>query len=369
MIGVEEEYFLVNPHTRMPEPAGARVARLAGATLGDLVCSEFTQYQVEVRTPPCADAISLRNQLLRLRGAAADAAATEGLRICAAGTPVLAANAPAPIGDHPRYRAGVAQYRGMLEDFAICALHVHVHLPDAEVAVLVGNHLRPWLPLLVAMSANSPFHHGRDTGYADWRAVIRSRFPCLGPPPYAESLRHQSELAAAMAESEAMLDTDTPYWDIRTNSKYSTVEIRSMDVNADLDDTVALTILVRALVTTSAARVLAGDPGPRPGSELLRAAYWRAARDGWSGSGVDAMSAQVLPTPIQAGRFFEHVRPALHDSEDTEIVSAFLERLTVRRGGGAERQRACAARHGALTAVVDELARQTATAPRASISS
>ena len=365
MIGVEEEYFLVDSQTRMPEPAGARVARLASETLGDLVSGEFTQYQIEVKTPPCADATQLREQLLRLRSAAAAAAAAEGLQIYASGTPVVDGCAPGAVGDHPRYRAGVQQYRGMLEDFAICALHVHVHLPDAEVGALVGNHLRPWLPLLVALSANSPFHQGRDTGYADWRAVIRSRFPCLGPPPYAESLRHQSELATAMAESEAMLDADTAYWDIRANSKLSTLEVRSMDVNADLDDTVALTVLVRALVTTSAARVLAGDPGPRPCSELLRAAYWRAARDGWSGSGVDAVSAQILPSPIQAGRLFEHVKPTLHEYGDTEIVSAFLERLTA-RGGGAERQRASAARHGALTAVVDELAAQTATALRES---
>jgi glutamate---cysteine ligase / carboxylate-amine ligase len=367
-MGVEEEYFLVDPQTRTPEPAGARVARLASETLGDLVCGEFTQEQIEVKTPPCADAAQLREQLLRLRNVAAAAAATEGLRICASGTPVVAARAAAPIGGHPRYRAGVAQYRGMLEDFSICALHVHVYLPDAEVAVLVGNHLRPWLPLLVALSANSPFHQGRDTGYADWRAVIRSRFPCLGPPPYTESLRHQSELAAAMAESEAMLDTDTPYWDIRANLKLSTLEIRSMDVNADLDDTVALTILVRALVTTSAARVLAGDPGPRPCSELLRAAYWRAARDGWSGCGVDAVSGKVLPALIQVDHLFEHVKAALHDYGDTEVVRAFLERL-IARGGGAERQRATATRHAALTAVVDELVTQTAAAPRESISS
>jgi carboxylate-amine ligase len=363
MIGVEEEYFVADPQTRMPVPAGARVAQLASETLGDLVCGEFTQYQIEVKTPPCADTIQLREQLLALRAAVAAAAAAQGLRIYASGTPVLAACAPAPVGDHPRYRAGVQQYRGMLEDFAICALHVHVHLPDAEIAPLVGNHLRPWLPLLVALSANSPFHRGRDTGYADWRAVIRSRFPCLGPPPYAESLCHQRELAAAMTESEAMLDADTPYWDIRLNSKFSTLEIRSMDVNSDLDDAVALAVLVRALVTTSAARVLAGDPGPRHCSELLRAAYWRAARDGWSGSGVDAMSAQIVPIPVQMGRLFEHVKPALHEYGDTEIVRALRERLT-RRGNGADRQRASAARHGALTAVVDQLAAQTANAPR-----
>jgi carboxylate-amine ligase len=249
----------------------------------------------------------------------------------------------------------------MLEDFAICALHVHVHLPDAEIAVLVGNHLRPWLPLLVALSANSPFHQGRDTGYADWRAVIRSRFPCLGPPPYTESLCHQRELAAAMTESGAMLNVETPYWDIRTNSKFSTLEIRSMDVNSDLDDAVALAVLVRALVTTSVARVLAGDPGPRPCSELLRAAYWRAARDGWSGGGVDAVSARILPTPIQAGRLLEHVEPALDDYGDTEMVKAFLGRLTM-HGCGADRQRATAARHGTLAAVVDQLAVETADA-------
>ena len=114
-----------------------------------------------------------------------------------------------------------------------------------------------------------------------------------------------------------------------------------MDVNADLDDTVALAVLVRALVTTSAARVLAGDPGPRACSELLRAAYWRAARDGWSGSGVDAVSGHILPAPVQAARLLEYVRPALHDYGDTEVVRAFLERL-IARGGGAERQRASA---------------------------
>ena len=128
LMGVEEEYFLVDLQTRTPQPAGARVVRVARETLGDLVCGEFTQYQVEVKTPPCADAMRLREQLLRLRVGAAAAAAAEGLRIYASGTPVVAGCAPGAVGDHPRYRAGVQQYRGMLEDFAICAVHVHVHL-------------------------------------------------------------------------------------------------------------------------------------------------------------------------------------------------------------------------------------------------
>jgi carboxylate-amine ligase len=236
-IGVEEEFLLLDPETRAPAPAAERVIVRAATTLGDLVSGEFARAQLEVKTQPCSDATRLRDELVRLRATAAAASRDEGVRICAAGTPVIAAPAPLVVGDHPRYRAGLSQYRAMLDDFLVCAVHVHIHVPDRETAVLAGNHLRPWLPLLVALSANSPFHQGEDTGYADWRAVIRSRFPCLGPPPYAESLEHHKELAAAMAKTEAMLQPDLPLWDVRPNPSLPTLEVRSMDVNADVDDT------------------------------------------------------------------------------------------------------------------------------------
>ena len=358
-IGVEEEYFLVDPDNRAPRSAADRVVARARATMGESVSCEFTQFQIEVRTRPCSTASALRADLVGLRAGVGAAAAAEGLRVCATGTPVLQAGEPWALGDHPRYRAGVQQYRGMLDDFAVCALHAHVHLPDRERAVLIGNHLRPWLPLLVALAANSPFDRGRDTGYADWRTVIRSRFPCLGPPPYFESLRDHDDLSARMAETEAMLDARIPFWDIRPNPRLPTLEIRSMSVGADVDDAVALAVLIRALVMTASAKVVAGHPGPRPPSELLRAAYWRAARDGWSGCGVDALSGQVLPTPVQAARLVDQIRPALEDYGDLEVMTAYLRRLEA-RGTGAERQRASVARRGTLAAVVDDLITDTA---------
>lgn len=353
-IGVEEEYFLVDPDSRRPQPAGSRVVARAATELGGSVSGEFTQYQIEVKTPPCGTAAQLRTELLRLRTSVVTAACAEGLRLCASGTPVLGASGCPAVGDQPRYRAGVAQYRGMLDDFAVCSLHIHVHLPDRELAVRVSNHLRPWLPLLVALSANSPFHQGNDTGYASWRAIIRTRFPCLGPPPYAESLRHHEELAAAMAESGAMLDSATPFWDIRPNPHVPTLEIRSMDVTTDIDDAIALAVLLRALVSTTAAMAITGDQGPRPSSELLRAAYWRAARDGWSGCGVDALTGQTLPARVQAAGLLEYVRPQLDDHGDMQTVVDFLRRLDS-RGGGAELQRHSAGLHGSLTGVVDDL--------------
>lgn len=357
-MGVEEEHFLVHPDTRALVSAGAKVVARASPELGDLVSGEFTRYQVEVKTPPCATTAQLRDELTRVRKGACEAAQQEGLRLCASGTPVIRGSGPVDIGDHPRYRVGTDRYRTMMEDFAISALHVHVYLPDRELAVLVGNHLRPWLPLLVAMSANSPFHGGRDTEYESWRSVIRSPFPCLGPPPYAESLDHYQHLAETMHEYGAMPVAELPFWDIRTHPRLPTLEVRSMDVPAHVEDSAALAALVRALVVTTARLARSGDPGPRPCSELLRAAYWRAARDGWSGSGVDALTGQMLPAPVQAGRLVAYIRPALEEHGDTDTVMAFLRRLET-LGSGAHRQRASAQR-GGLTAVVDDLIGVTA---------
>jgi glutamate---cysteine ligase / carboxylate-amine ligase len=358
-IGVEEEYFLVDPVTRALTSAADRVLARARTDMGDAVSNEFTQCQIEVRTRPCETATALHADLVALRAGAIAAAAAEGVRVCASGTPIVAVAEPTTVGDHPRYRAGVGQYRAMLDDFAVCAQHTHVHLPDRELAVLVGNHLRPWLPLLVALSANSPFHQNRDTGYADWRAVIRSRFPCLGPPPYAASWREHQELAVRLAESEAMLDPETPFWDIRPNPRLPTLEARCMTVCGNVDDAVAVAVIVRALIVTALGKVTAGQPASCPPNELLRAAYWRAARDGWAGCGVDALSGHILPTPVQAARLFDFIRPALAHSGDVDVVSGFLRRLEM-RGTGADRQRAAAARCGSLTGVVDDLIAETA---------
>ncbi|KUH81174.1 MULTISPECIES: glutamate--cysteine ligase [unclassified Mycobacterium] len=358
-MGVEEEFFLIDPVTRTPQPRAADVIAAVGHEAADLVSGEFTRHQIEVRTPPCGDADQLRAELARVRAATNTAAASVGLRLCAAGTPVLTDRRAVEVGDHPRYRAGTAQYRAMLDDFALCSMHVHVHIPDRELALRVGNHLRPWLPTLLVLSANSRFCRGADTGYSDWRAVVRSRFPCLGPPPYASSLRQYEELSAAITESGAMLKADLPFWDVRPNPVWPTVEIRTMDVAADLDDTVALGTIVRALVTTVARAAGAGDPGPMLSSELLRAAYWRAARDGWSGCVPDAATGRLVPSPEQAARLIDHIEAALVAGGDTEAVSAFMDRLSA-RGNGADLQRASASRHGDLTGVVDDLLDLTA---------
>ncbi|MFG2718507.1 glutamate--cysteine ligase [Streptomyces sp. NPDC048416] len=358
-IGVEEEFFLVDPRTRSVVSGGPAVTARARAEVGDLAEGEFAQCQVEGRTPPCRTAGELRRALRRVREALVSAADAEGYALCASGTPVLGDASAARVGSHPRYQAGRDQYRAMMDDFTISALHVHVHLPDRELAVLTGNHVRPWLPFFIALSANSPFHQGRDTGYASWRSVIRSRFPCLGPPPYAQSLREHDRLAQVIADTEAMLEPDMPFWDLRPNPNWPTLEIRSMDVLQDVDDTVAVAVLLRALVVTAAEQAVGGDPGPRWSGEVLRAACWRAARDGWDGGGFDALTGQVKQMPGVAAALVEHVRPVLERHGDLSEVTTLFARMAA-RGDGARRQRAWNKREGGPTAVVDRLVLRTA---------
>ncbi|WP_330261072.1 YbdK family carboxylate-amine ligase [Streptomyces sp. NBC_00539] len=353
-VGVEEEFFLVGAGSRIVQPAAARVVARAAATLGDDVSGEFTDFQIETRTPPCTSVSQLHRELLRLRAGIARAAAAEGLKVCPSGTPVLRPPGPAPIGTHPRYRAGADLFRSMMDDYVINALHVHVHLPDRDLAVQVSNHLRPWLPLLVEMSANSPFCEGRDTGYASWRSVIRLRFPALGPPPYARSFEEYGRHAEAMAEAGGMSFADLPFWDVRPHPQLPTVEVRCMDVPADPADSAALAAITRALVVTAADAASRGEGAPHPSAEWLRCAYWNATRDGWSGHGPDALTGQVLPAPVRGARLLEHVRPALEEHGDTEPVTALLRRLES-RGSGAHRQRAASRLPGGLAAVVDDL--------------
>ncbi|MFE2876504.1 YbdK family carboxylate-amine ligase [Streptomyces roseus] len=358
-VGVEEEFFLVDPHTRLVVPAGPVVAARAAGRVGDLVAEEFALCQVEGRTPPCRSGAELCGHLDRVRAALVGAARAEGVRVCASGTPVLQGPGPVQVADHARYLAAGLQYRSMMDDFAVSALHVHVHLPDRELAVWTANRLRPWLPLLIAVSANSPFHRGTDTGYAGYRTVLRSRFPCLGPPPYARTLQEHERLAAAISASEAMLDPTTAYWDLRPHPRLPTLEIRVMDVLPDVRDTVAVALLLRALVTTLAGRACEHGPGPAWEAEVLRAACWRAARDGWSAACFDPASGRYRPADDIAADTVALLRPALEASGDAREVEALFRRIA-EHGDAATRQRSWATPDGGPQAVVDRLVLATA---------
>ncbi|MEU9117207.1 glutamate--cysteine ligase [Streptomyces sp. NPDC048483] len=356
-LGVEEEYFLIDPDSRDVAPAGSRVLRRAAPVLGDQVSGELTEYQIEAKTPPCGGMDELLSHLARMRTAVVQAAAAEGLRVAASGTPVLGAHGPAPIRDDPGYRPGLDAYRALNDTYALCALHTHVQVPDLEHAVLICNHLRPWLPLLVAMSANSPFWEGRDTGYASWRTVAGGQWPVAGPPPYFTSADRYKQLCADLTDAGAAVGDHTLLWDVRPSAHLPTVEIRAMDVPTSIEETAVLAVLVRAMVVQALERVQRGDPGPQVCDALLRAAYWRSARDGCSGHAVDTRSSKLVPVAHLLRDLVDYARPTLEESGELVSVSAALRRLAGH--GGARRQRAAFSHRASLQDVVDRLIRHT----------
>ncbi|MBB5957281.1 carboxylate-amine ligase [Saccharothrix tamanrassetensis] len=355
-LGVEEEFLLVDPRTGEPAPHGREVAEAARRRFGVDLDVELVAAQVETRTAVCHDLADVRGQLHGLRMVAAETARGLGCRLLAVG--VAPVGGPdLRTGSEDRYRRLAGDYRLLAAEQSICGCHVHVAVPDPETAVRVCNHVRPWLPVLGTVTANSPFARGLDTGYASWRSIVWARWPSAGPPPYFESPEHYESTCNMMVESGAAHDLRNIYWDVRPSSHLPTVEVRVADVAATVDEAVLLAALVRGLVATALAGLRRGLPAPPVPTEVLRAAMWRAARDGITGMSLDVFSGRLEPTRLLLDRLVHHVRDHL-GAADLDLVRHRLSALDA-DGGGAARQRQAFARAGRMSDVLELLARDT----------
>ncbi|MEU5899428.1 MULTISPECIES: glutamate--cysteine ligase [Streptomyces] len=354
--GVEEEYLVVDPASREVRPYGAQVAALAARRLGrERVGDEISRFQVEARTSPHTRLADLADDINAMRGAVADAARERGLTVVSSGAPVLGEVRPLPLTRGPRYAESLAAFRALDDEQCAAACHVHVGIADRATALEVSNRLRPWLPVLVSLTANSPYWAGRWTGYASWRTLSWARWPVAGPPPYFDSVAHFDELLGHLHAAGAVMDQGGLYWDVRPSAHVPTLEIRVADAQTTAGETVMYAALVRALALTELRAVHAGEPVVNPAPEVLRAAYWRAARDGLRGHGLDARTRRLEPAPVLAERLYAHVRPALRDNGDDAWFRAAWARLRA-HGTGAERQRAAHRGGNRLEDTVDALA-------------
>ncbi|MER7890614.1 glutamate--cysteine ligase [Micromonospora sp. NPDC094482] len=356
-VGVEEEFLLVDPHTGAAVPAVDLVMEQVPAELRGQVEREFQTSQIEIGSPPGLELSSIRHSLGVLRGALADAAERAGVRLLAIGTGPVDGPVP-PVVDKPRFDRMIERFRLLVPGPGNNGMHVHVGIPDPETGVQVLNHVRPWLPILHAVTTNSPFARGEDTGYASWRSVEWERWPSVAPTPYLESHEHYERLIRQLIASGVMLDEGMLYWYARLSAKYPTVELRIGDVCPSVDDAVLVAALVRALVATAIDDISNGRPAIRTDHHLLVAAHWRAAHDGLEGDGVDLTTGEVRPAWELLDRLVEQVRPAIEQHGDWAEVTDLLGALR-RHGSGAARQRAVFARSGRLTDVVQDVARQT----------
>ena len=360
-LGVEEEYLLVDATEPHAVEAVDDVFAVLPDELRESVQHEFQRSMIEVAGPPRLDLTELHDAMRALRTGLAGAADRAGVRLVAVG----AAPAPGPharVVDKPRYHQMRERFGNLSPGSGQCGMHVHVSVPDPETGVHVLNHLRPWLPIFQAATANSPFYEGRDTGYASWRSMLWERWPTVGPTPYLESLEQYETLVADLEASGAMLDEGMLYWYARLSARYPTVEIRMGDVCPTLDDAMLLAALARALVSRILRDIENGDLAPNIPHPLLMAAHWRAAHDGLEGLNIDMATREARPAWRLFRHLFEHVRDELERHGDLATVTELMAGLRA-RGTGAARQRAVMSREGSVASVVNHLAAVTRAEP------
>ncbi|HEX4722701.1 MAG TPA: glutamate--cysteine ligase [Pseudonocardiaceae bacterium] len=356
-VGVEEEFLVVDERGHLSYEGGDLAA--ADVDDGELQ-RELVSCQVEVTTPVCADATEVRERLAELRGEVAANAHAKGLRLVPSGTPVLAQSEQPEITRKSRYQRIAEWYGDLALTSNTCGCHVHVGMPDRATGIAVSNRVRAWLPVLLAMSANSPFQHGRDTAYHSWRYLLWNRWPTAGPPPVFDSLDHYDSSVDAMTRAGAMLDGNMVYWDIRLSDHQPTLEFRIADIMATADETALIAGLVRGLVSTALDEAGSSQDTPVP-LEVLRANLWRAARTGLAGETLHPVSGALVPVWSQVADLVDHVRPALRADGDMDVVESGVAALRA-AGGGATRQRDSWARRRRLVDVVDSLALPVGTA-------
>jgi carboxylate-amine ligase len=234
-------------------------------------------------------------------------------------------------------------------------MHVHVDVSDDEEGVRVIDGLRPWLPLLTALTSNSPYASGSDTGYASWRQQVWTRWPTAGTAEPYGTLAEYRRVRDTQIRVGAALDDGMLYYDARLSASYPTVEIRVSDTCTEVDDAVLAAALARALVETVAETTHPGEPVR---SDLLRAAWWRAARYGLTGDLVHPESWDLVPAADALAALAHAVGPALEAAGDIDLVDAGLSRLAT-QGTGARRQRQAFERTGDLREVVTDLVART----------
>lgn len=342
-IGVEEELLLVDAITGCPVPVADEILAgrpaVGGAPHGVTLEHEVKHEQIEAVSPPVVTHDEVLACLVAGRALADDAARSRGARAAASASSVLACD-PHPV-EVDRYDRMRERFGATFDEQLTCGFHVHVEVRSPEEGIGVLDRIRPWLPVLLALSANSPFWQGRDTGYASYRYQAWGRWPSAGPYDVVGSPDAYARGVRELLDTDVPLDVGMVYFDARLSDHVPTVEIRIADVCLHPEDAAALAVLIRALVETAASEWSSRIPPDPVSTAVLRAASWRASRYGVDGMLVSPVSRALVSGNQAVQELVSHVSAAFTDSAEAECVTGQLNEI-LRRGTGAREQRQAA---------------------------
>jgi carboxylate-amine ligase len=355
-LGAEEELHLIDQESWK---LSARAPSLLSRLPADNYSAEIQRTTVETNTDVVDSLAALRSELLRLRRGLVEVAAEDNIGIAAAGTAPSSAFADFELTSTGRYGRMQEQYRLLVDEQLICGLQIHVGVSDRDLAVQIMQRVARDLPILLALSASSPFWNEQDTGYASIRSIIWQRWPSAGATGRLRSAAEYDQLLADLINTGVIADAKMAYFDVRPSAHAPTLELRTCDACPIVDDAVLIAGLFRASVLAAERDIANGrpfDPVPPP---VHRAAIWQAARGGLSGALLDdTRHPKPLPAERAVRSLVKRLRPQLEELGDWDEVNE-LAKTTLARGNSADRQRAAFAERGRLTDVVELVVAET----------
>jgi carboxylate-amine ligase len=348
--GIEEEFQFLDLKTLRPADVGARVFdRLAADPQWRAVTHrEFLASQIEHASAVFERLDDAGAALNGFRRSIALEGARLGVIAASIGTPPDTTPFPS-ITDLERYHRIVREMDGVIADHQLSGLHVHVGVPSREHGVIALNAVRPWLPLLTALSSNSPLWRGHDTGYDSWRTVLLRRWTTSGSPPSFIDASDYERRVSRLLGMGGTLDRAVIMWDVRLSEHLPTIEFRMADAQLHTETTLLVAALCRAFVThaldaSTGSNAAVNDSADIP-SELLSAAILHAAHFGMRHDVFDPLTGALAPASDCLSGLLRMLREELEEAGDLEATTESVARL-IADGTGAERQRAAFQRGG-----------------------
>jgi carboxylate-amine ligase len=355
-LGIEEEFQIIDPITRELRSHIQQILGEGKVTLKEQIKPEMHQSVVELGTDVCGDIANAREQVVRLRSHLASTAARSGLKIASAGTHPFSHWFDQHITEGERYATIIKDMQQVARANLIFGLHVHVGIPDRAAAIHVMNQTRYFLPHLYALSTNSPFWVGRNTGLKGYRLKVFERFPRTGTPDAFESLSEYEDFLKLLIKTGCVDNAKKIWWDIRLHPFFDTLEIRICDAQSRVDDTLAVAALIQAIVVKLHKLQQANLSFRIYRRRLIDENRWRASRYGLDGKMIDFGREIEVETRELFDEILEFVRKEV-DELGTQREIAHVEKL-LREGTGADRQIAAWERghnmHDVVDLIVDE---------------
>lgn len=354
--GVEEELLIADPVDGQPLALAADILDVAspqGAEAGPdddtALKSEFKQEQIEVNSRPCRTAAELRAEIRAGRALSDKAARAVGARVAALATPPVFHATPT-LGNQ-RYATMGTEFGLIAREQLTCGFHVHVSIESPDEGVAVLDRMRHWLPVLLALSANSPFWMGVDTGFASYRTQIWNRWPTAGPMDVFGSADGYRAVLSGLLGTGVPLDEGMIYFDARLSRGHPTVELRIADVCLYAEDALTIAVIARALVETTADEWRKGVPPSSIVTPVIRMANWKASRFGVNNQLLHPLEQNPYPAADVAAALLRHVGRSLTETGDLALARTGVANI-LRRGSGERLQRQAYGRRQRLSDVV-----------------